>query len=275
MFKIIYQGVVYHSLLKNLAMKFYLVFICLPLFSISFAQKSIKVTYEQKIIYSDTFFNQLPESDREEFRTILSAPTYFELTNNGDGSLFKSVNLKKEVIASKEMNTATSRNMGTIFKPFKVRVLKDFINQVIIKSAEVEDKEYYLEEPFSKEELHFDEKIKTIDSYTCKSAYTLTAANDTIQYWYTQEIPVIDGPFNMQEIPGLILSVESKKKVIYATKIEFFDKKLQLETVPVNASFITDKELNKMKLEALKPTSYTDESGMKHETYSIHIKADK
>jgi hypothetical protein len=35
--------------------------------------------------------------------------------------------------------------------------------------------------------------------------------------------------------------------------------------------FITDKELNKMKLEALKPTSYTDESG-KHETYSIHIK---
>jgi hypothetical protein len=39
--------------------------------------------------------------------------------------------------------------------------------------------------------------------------------------------------------------------------------------------FITDKELNKMKLEALKPTSYTDESGMKHETYSIHIKADK
>jgi hypothetical protein len=47
--------------------------------------------------------------------------------------------------------------MGTIFKPFKVWVLKDFINQVIIKSAEVEDKEYY-EEPFNKEELHFDEK---------------------------------------------------------------------------------------------------------------------
>jgi hypothetical protein len=45
-------------------------------------------------------------------------------------------------------------------------------------------------------------------------------------------------------------------------------------TVPANA-FITDKELNKMKLEALKPTSYTDESGMKHETYSIHIKANK
>jgi hypothetical protein len=40
------------------------------------------------------------ESEREEFRTVLSAPTYFELINNGDASLFKSVNLKK-VIASK------------------------------------------------------------------------------------------------------------------------------------------------------------------------------
>jgi hypothetical protein len=34
--------------------------------------------------------------------------------------------------------------MGTIFKPFKVWVLKDFINQVIIKSAEVEIKNIIL-----------------------------------------------------------------------------------------------------------------------------------
>jgi GLPGLI family protein len=53
-------------------------------------------------------------------------------------------------------------------------------------------------------------KKKTIDNYTCKSAYTLTAANDTIQYWYTGD-SCIDGPFSMQEIPGLILSVESKE----------------------------------------------------------------
>jgi hypothetical protein len=76
--------------------------------------------------------------------------------------------------------------MGTIFKPFKVWVLKDFINQVIIKSAEVEDKEYYIEEPLIKKNCTL-MKNKTIDNYTCKSAYTLTAANDTIQYWYTRD----------------------------------------------------------------------------------------
>jgi hypothetical protein len=59
--------------------------------------------------------------------------------------------------------------------------LKDFINQVIIKSAEVEDKEYYIEELLIKKNCTLMKK-QTIDNYTCKSAYTLTAANDTIQY---------------------------------------------------------------------------------------------
>jgi hypothetical protein len=78
-------------------------------------------------------------------------------------------------------------------------------------------------------------KKKTIDNYTCKSAYTLTAANDTIQYWYTQ-IPVMTVLFYARNSRSN-LSVESKKRVIFATKIDFFDKKLQLETVPANASF--------------------------------------
>ncbi|UQD55233.1 GLPGLI family protein [Flavobacterium sp. K5-23] len=251
------------------------VLVILTLFSISvFAQKSIKITYEQKIVYSDSFFNQLPEEDREGFRTVLSKPNKFELINNGDFSLFKSVNLKEEVIVSKEKNTPTYTNAGTFFKPFKVWVLKDFTKQLSVESAEVDDNEYYIEVPFAKDELHYDKKTKAIDGYTCKSAYAMTAANDTIQYWYTQEIPVIDGPFSMNSIPGLVLSVESKKKVIYVTKIEFFDKKIQLESVPAKASFITKEKLNKMKIEALKPKSYTDESGAKHETYSVHIKAD-
>jgi hypothetical protein len=40
----------------------------------------------------------------------------------------------------------------------------------------------------------------------------------------TQEIPVIDGPFSMQEIPGLILSVESKESHLRHQNRVFFDK---------------------------------------------------
>jgi hypothetical protein len=41
-----------------------------------------------------------------------------------------------------------------------------------------------------------------------------------------------------------VLSIESNKKVVYATKIEFFDYKLPIATVPNDAIFISKKELD-------------------------------
>jgi hypothetical protein len=111
-------------------MKPYLLFLSLiiPILSV---QKTIKVSYEQKFIYNDSFFNQLPEDSREELKSFMTAPTYFELTNNGD--LFnESVNTKEKVIASKEKSTPTDQNLGMILKPFKVWYLKDFKGKLVL-----------------------------------------------------------------------------------------------------------------------------------------------
>jgi hypothetical protein len=64
--------------------------------------KTIKVSYEQKFIYNDSFFNQLPEDSREELKSFMTAPTYFELTNNGDLSLYKVSILKKKLLPQRE-----------------------------------------------------------------------------------------------------------------------------------------------------------------------------
>lgn len=253
-------------------MKHIILLIAFTFFNVSFAQKSIKVSYEQNIFYSDAFFSQLPEQDREDFRVVLSKPNKFELINNGNFSLFKSLDVKEQVIASKEANNATSMNKGTVIKPFKVWILKDFLKQSNISSTEVEGKEYYTEKLFSIEELKYDKRVKVIDGYTCMSAYSLSAANDTIQYWYTQEIPVIDGPFLMSTIPGLVLSIESKKKVVYVTKIEFFERIIEIDSFNKKVSFISEAELIKIKQEVLKPKSYTEENGGKHSTNSVQIK---
>jgi GLPGLI family protein len=253
-------------------MKHFFLFFAVLFFTSMFAQKSIKISYEQKFLYADTFFNQFPEGDREGYKAFFSKPTSFELINNGDFSLFKSINLKEEIIPSKEVSTATSINRGTMIKPFKVWILKDFTKQSSVSSTKVDDKEYYTEKPFSVEELKYDKRVKVIDGYTCMSAYSVSAVNDTIQYWYTQEIPIVDGPFLMNTIPGLVLSMESKKRVVYVTKIEFFDKKLELDTIDKKISFISLGDLAKMKEEALKPKSYVDELGAKHSTNSIQIK---
>ena len=123
------------------------------------------------------------------------------------------------------------------------------------------------------EDIIYDKRTKVIDGYTCLSAFTVSAKNDTIQYWYTQKIPIIDGPFTMTAIPGLVLCTESKKKVIYVTKIEFFDKKLVIDGVNKNTSFVTELELKNKIEESRKPKSFTDEFGKKLESNTVIIKA--
>ena len=255
-------------------MKYYKFLIFFVFFNWTNAQKSVKVSYEQKIYYADSFFNQLPENDRGMMRIALSKPTYFELINNGDFSLFKSVNLREEIIASKEVNTETYINKGTIIKPRTVWILKNFTKKFFVESTHVKEQEYYVEQPFLIEELKYDKRVKVIDGYKCMSAYSTNTTNDTIQYWYTQEIPIIDGPFAPTTIPGLVLSVESKKKIQYATKIEFFDKKLIIDGINKQTPIITNKDLQNKIQESRKPKSYTDEFGKKHESHSVIIKND-
>lgn len=238
------------------------------------AQKSVKISYEQKFFYSDAFFSQVPGGASEEFIAAFRKPKGFELTHNGDYSLFKSVNEKEKVIASSEISTRTTVNNGTVIKPYTVWILKDFIKQSFIKSTEVEGQEYYVEQPFTVEELKYDKRVKLIDGYKCLSAYLINDTNDTIQYWYTQEIPIIDGPFLFTTIPGLVLSVESKKKVVYVTKIEFFDKKLVIDGINKKTPFITEIELQNKIQESRKPKSYTDEFGGKHESNTVIIKSE-
>ncbi len=236
------------------------------------AQKSIRITYEQKNFYSDAFFNQVPGGVSEEFKAAFRKPKVFELTHNGDYSLFKNIVEKEIVIPSTEANTATSIDKGTVIKPYYVWILKDFTKQSTIKGTIVEDQEYYVEQPFIVEDLKYDKRTKVIDGYTSMSAYIVSATNDTIQYWYTQEIPIIDGPFLMSAIPGLVLSMESKKKVVYVTKIEFYDKKLVIDGINKKTHFISEVELQHKIRESEKPKSYTDEFGGKHESNTLIIK---
>lgn len=254
-------------------MKYFQLFYLLVFYNSSNAQQSVKITYEQKIFYSDSFFSQIPGGASEEFKAAFRKPKTFELINNGDNSLFQSTIEKEIVIPSTEANSETSINKGTFIKPFNVWILKDFTKQSIIKSTTVEDQEYYVEQPFMVEDIIYDKRSKVIDGYTCLSAFTVSAKNDTIQYWYTQKIPIIDGPFTMTAIPGLVLCTESKKKVIYVTKIEFFDKKLVIDGVNKNTSFVTELELKNKIEESRKPKSFTDEFGKKLESNTVIIKA--
>jgi hypothetical protein len=88
----------------------------------------------------------------------MTAPTYFELTNNGDLSLYESVNTKEKLLPQREKYTNGSKFRYDI--ETKVWYLKDFKREISTNSTSVSDKEYFVEAPFEKEELHYDSKTK-------------------------------------------------------------------------------------------------------------------
>jgi hypothetical protein len=67
-----------------------------------------------------------------------------------------------------------------------------------------------------------------MDTLVCQ--LSVSSTNDTIQYWYTQKFLLLTAFYNEYN-PWFGLSIESKKKLVYVTKIEFFDKKLEIETI--------------------------------------------
>ncbi|SHN77800.1 GLPGLI family protein [Flavobacterium fryxellicola] len=237
-----------------------------------FSQKSVKIIYEQKFIRSDSFFNQIPEKDRESLKEIMNKAEVHVLMCNENASLYKNADLKEVVIPGKGLVAPNTIDQGLVFKPYKNWLFKDYSNNAVIELKKVDENEYYIKRPFRKEEFIFDEKKKIIEGFNCKSAFLVKPNNDTIQYWYTQDIPVLDGPVDDINLPGLILSIESKKKMIYAIRIEFSDTEYPLDKLKKSIPFITEVEYEQYKSDALKPKSYQDASGNKHETKSVIIK---
>ena len=236
------------------------------------AQKSIRINYERIITYSESFYNQLPSDYREEYRKAFSKPERYVLISNIEQSLFKIIDAKEANIASKEIQSNTNVNNGIVLSPRTIWILKDFKTKTNYSEHKVSDKRYYLKTDFEKGAIKFDELQKTIDGYTCKSAYSINDKNERVQYWYTQEIPITDGPLKITQIPGLVLSYEAPGDNIYATKIEFLDTKEDIEKINPKFKIVTNDELKALKADALKHKIEKDENGNTIETTTTVIK---
>ncbi len=235
------------------------------------AQQSIRITYESKIIYPDSYLRTFSESQKEEFNEAQKRPYYATVTNNGEESLYVSVNRKKdEVIAGKDTGNDYNIDKGIILKTPKSWRLTNFKEKVIIYNVIIDEKEFYYKKQTVEPQLYFSDKTLYIDKYLCNNAYRVNPKNnDTIKYWYTKEIPLDDGPSSTMGLPGLVLKIESQSFLEYATKVEFFKEKLVIDRPKESFNLTPEEEIKKLELEARKPKSYIDSEGRKHTSETI------
>ncbi len=62
----------------------------------------------------------------------------------------------------------------------------------------------------------FTNETKKIEGYTCKKAVG-KYHNKTITVWYTEEIPISEGPYTFKNLPGLVLEAYDSKEYFHFT----------------------------------------------------------
>lgn len=221
------------------------------LFSCCFcwAQQSIRVTYECRSKFS---YYGSPEKE-------IANKALYQLTNNGLLSEFKSIETIDKQQIMQMGKTATDTMIIHVLHVNKGVDIKDYDLEMNFVKAELDGKLYFYSDKFKNATLNFKTELKKIDKYTCKLVEGVNPIdNSPIKFWYTDEIPLADGPITYwMDLPGLILHVEYPLMEFYAVKIEFFDKILPISKFPDNTSFITRNEYNELLRKSLSLDSNT------------------
>jgi len=120
---------------------------------------------------------------------------------------------------------------------------KDQKKNESVSQEYIMDKEFLITEPLSSEWKLLSEEKKVVN-YLCKKAVN----EQGIIAWYCPDIPINDGPYLYQGLPGLILEVETPIKTITMQSIEL-DAKITNNKIlpPKTGRKVSRNEFSKMK----------------------------
>ena len=195
------------------------------LYSINCYCQTIEVKY-----YNNQFVNN-PEQYKTLPKNIQVAYTpklfSYKLVTDGTVSLYQNEDIKLELKEEISTTTTLNENGDTLKSVIKSDGLdlrtkeslcfKNFKTQKMLWE-QFYDEYYRVEDNIPKYNWKITDETETILGYACKKA-TFTSYGEYVEAWYTEKIPVADGPDKIYGLPGLILKVRFRTSEIIAYKI--------------------------------------------------------
>jgi len=90
---------------------------------------------------------------------------------------------------------------------------KNFIKKEIISRGFVDKKQYYIKENISIIKWKIEKDTKIIGTFNCQKA-TGTFRGRKYTAWFTNQIPISNGPWKLQGLPGLIIEATDETKEV-------------------------------------------------------------
>ncbi|MDW8297210.1 MAG: GLPGLI family protein [Raineya sp.] len=110
---------------------------------------------------------------------------------------------------------------GFLVKDDEVFMMKHFLKKkIFLRTFRIYQRSYYVADSLFPMKWILGKEKKKILGFPCKSA-TTTFRGRTYKAFYTEKIPLSDGPWKFGGLPGLILEIASQDGVYKWTAIEY------------------------------------------------------
>lgn len=201
------------------------------LFSIQTYSQSLKGIYTRQTLKASGGTLSEKAKKPETFSYVYSQKKSIQTLISVQKSLTDTTYIEK--YGNKIPTTTTIRLSSAVinYKDFDSKTYK------VLQTNDGKDVNIKTELPTQNWKLH--PESKTINGFICKKATTKNtafSANQNITAWYSEEIPVNDGPMFYSGLPGFIIQLElDDKSILIFQKLAFSDENTTIQ-IPNNTA---------------------------------------
>ncbi|SHL59057.1 GLPGLI family protein [Flavobacterium xanthum] len=151
--------------------------------------------------------------DETELSKKAAKPMTFSYVYSANKSIQNLISIEKSSIDTTYIEKYGNKyeTTSTVNKSSSITYYKNFDLQKYKVLFTRNDKDTNVKETLPSFNWKLIDESKTINGYTCKKATTTNTAfnsNQSIVAWYTDQIPINDGPMHYNGLPGFIIQIE-------------------------------------------------------------------
>lgn len=173
--------------------------------------------------------------DNTKLSTKASKPYTYTYIHSEKKSIQKLISIEKSSIDTTyiEKNGNKHTTTSSVSRPSSTSYFKDFNSKTYKVIFTQDNEDVSVKETLPTHIWKLNNEQKNINGYACKKATTTNTTFSTGQHivaWYTEEIPVNDGPMHYYGLPGFIVQVEIDKATVYTfDKLVFIKENTAIE----------------------------------------------
>lgn len=157
-----------------------------------------------RIYYSLDYKIRTSAPERKQVLDILTIKDGVSVFENWKSFQKDSMFISSRELLGVEDNESFTRSMFNKMENYKI--VKSNPSEALIYKEHINGIETYTYKESPKMEWKFYTDTMKIEGYECKKATTSFGARDWVA-WFSEEIPIADGPYKFRNLPGLILKI--------------------------------------------------------------------